>query len=84
MCSAGQRGVTKIIMNELSMNHKAKGFCADLADCKDNCMDTAGKGDLEKRSTAAFRASDIDDIILNTLGVLIGYGIYLAVKHIKR
>ena len=32
----------------------------------------------------AFRATDIDDIILNTLGVLIGYGIYLAVKHIKR
>ena len=27
------------------------------------------------------RASDIDDLILNTLGVAIGYGIYAAFKH---
>ena len=30
------------------------------------------------------RASDVDDLILNTLGVVIGYGIYAAVKHLKR
>ena len=30
------------------------------------------------------RASDVDDLILNTLGVVIGYGIYVAVKHLKR
>ena len=29
------------------------------------------------------RASDVDDLILNTLGVVIGYGIYAAVKHLK-
>lgn len=32
----------------------------------------------------ASRASDVDDLILNTLGVVIGYGIYAAVRHIKR
>ena len=32
----------------------------------------------------ASRASDIDDLILNTLGVVIGYGIYAAVKRLKR
>ena len=30
------------------------------------------------------RASDIDDLILNTLGVAIGYGIYAACKRLKR
>lgn len=30
------------------------------------------------------RASDIDDLILNTLGFLIGYGIYLLVRKIKK
>jgi len=30
------------------------------------------------------RVSDIDDLILNTLGFLAGYGIYLLVKVIKR
>lgn len=30
------------------------------------------------------RASDVDDLILNVLGVAIGYGIYAAVKHLKR
>ena len=30
------------------------------------------------------RASDVDDLILNTLGVVIGYGIYAAMKHLKR
>ena len=32
---------------------------------------------------AADRVSDIDDLILNTLGVAIGYGIYSLVKKIK-
>lgn len=31
----------------------------------------------------ASRASDIDDLILNTLGVIIGYGIYAFIKMIK-
>ena len=30
------------------------------------------------------RASDVDDLILNVLGVAIGYGSYAAVKHLKR
>ena len=30
------------------------------------------------------RASDIDDLILNTLGVVVGYGIYAACKRLKR
>ena len=30
------------------------------------------------------RASDVDDLILNTLGVSIGYGIYTAVKRLDR
>ena len=30
------------------------------------------------------RVSDVDDLILNALGVAIGYGIYAAVKHLKR
>ena len=30
------------------------------------------------------RASDVDDLILNVLGVAIGYGIYAAVKGLKR
>ena len=29
------------------------------------------------------RASDIDDLIVNTIGVAVGYGIYAAVKRIK-
>ena len=31
----------------------------------------------------AVRASDIDDLILNTLGVMAGYGIYALVKKLK-
>ena len=31
----------------------------------------------------ASRTTDIDDLILNTLGVMIGYGIYSLVKKIK-
>ena len=30
------------------------------------------------------RVSDVDDLILNSLGFLMGYGIYLLVKHIKK
>ena len=30
------------------------------------------------------RASDIDDLILNSLGFLMGYGIYLLVKKLRR
>ena len=30
------------------------------------------------------RASDVDDLILNTLGVAVGYGIYATVKHLKQ
>ena len=30
------------------------------------------------------RASDIDDLILNTLGYLIGYGIYLLVRKMRK
>ena len=30
------------------------------------------------------RASDIDDLILNTLGAAVGYGIYAAIKHLRR
>jgi glycopeptide antibiotics resistance protein len=30
------------------------------------------------------RASDIDDLILNTLGVLVGYGIYALIRQLKR
>ena len=30
------------------------------------------------------RVSDIDDLILNTLGFIMGYGIYLLVKKIRR
>lgn len=29
------------------------------------------------------RASDVDDLILNTLGVAVGYGVYTAVKRLK-
>lgn len=32
----------------------------------------------------ASRASDVDDLILNTLGTALGYGIYVTVKHMKR
>ena len=32
----------------------------------------------------ASRASDVDDLILNTLGVAIGYGIYVVIKRITR
>ena len=32
----------------------------------------------------ASRASDIDDLILNTLGVLVGYGIYALIRQLKR
>ena len=31
----------------------------------------------------ASRASDIDDLILNTLGVAVGYGIYALIRHLK-
>ena len=31
----------------------------------------------------ASRASDVDDLILNTLGVVAGYGIYAAARHLK-
>ena len=31
----------------------------------------------------AVRASDVDDLILNTLGCMVGYGIYALVKKIK-
>ena len=31
----------------------------------------------------ASRASDIDDLILNTLGVLIGYGVYVLIRQLK-
>lgn len=30
------------------------------------------------------RASDVDDLILNTMGVAIGYGIYAAFRRVKR
>jgi glycopeptide antibiotics resistance protein len=30
------------------------------------------------------RVSDIDDLILNSLGFLVGYGIYLLVKKLRR
>ena len=30
------------------------------------------------------RATDVDDLILNTLGVAVGYGIYAAFRHLKR
>lgn len=30
------------------------------------------------------RVSDIDDLILNSLGYLMGYGIYAGVRHMKR
>ena len=32
----------------------------------------------------ASRASDVDDLILNTLGVTVGYGIYTAFRHLRR
>ena len=32
----------------------------------------------------ASRASDVDDLILNTFGVIVGYGIYMAIKRVKR
>ena len=32
----------------------------------------------------ASRATDMDDLILNTLGVAVGYGIYTAIKGLKR
>ena len=32
----------------------------------------------------ASRATDVDDLILNVLGVAVGYGIYSAVKRLKR
>ena len=31
----------------------------------------------------ASRASDIDDLIMNTLGVVIGYGIYAAARRVS-
>ena len=30
------------------------------------------------------RATDIDDIILNTIGVIVGYGIYALIRYIRR
>ena len=32
----------------------------------------------------ASRASDVDDLILNTLGVTVGYGIFVVFKRLKR
>ena len=32
----------------------------------------------------AVRCSDVDDLILNTLGCMVGYGIYALVKYCKR
>ena len=32
----------------------------------------------------AIRATDIDDLILNTLGVMVGYGIYRLIKGRKK
>ena len=32
----------------------------------------------------ASRASDVDDILLNTLGVAVGYGVYAAVRQCRR
>ena len=32
----------------------------------------------------AVRASDVDDLILNTAGVLVGYGLYAIVRQIRR
>lgn len=32
----------------------------------------------------AVRASDVDDLILNTLGVVIGYGIYALVRKLRK
>ena len=32
----------------------------------------------------ASRASDIDDLILNTFGVAVGYGIYAVLKNFKQ
>ena len=32
----------------------------------------------------AVRASDVDDLILNSLGCLMGYGIYLIIKRIQK
>lgn len=31
----------------------------------------------------AVRASDVDDLILNTLGCMVGYGIYALVRKIR-
>ena len=30
------------------------------------------------------RATDIDDLILNTVGVIVGYGIYALILYIRR
>ena len=30
------------------------------------------------------RASDVDDLILNTFGVIIGYGIYALIRSVRR
>ena len=30
------------------------------------------------------RATDIDDLILNTIGVIVGYGIYALIRYIRR
>ena len=38
----------------------------------------------ENRRLFSVRASDVDDLILNVLGVAIGYGIYAVVKRLKR
>ena len=32
----------------------------------------------------ASRASDVDDLIMNTLGAAVGYGIYAVFKRLKR
>lgn len=39
---------------------------------------------LETEVAFPSRASDIDDLILNAFGVIVGYGIYAAFKRLKR
>ena len=62
----------------------------DCADFRDDLWKVVAAGVLISLSIEilqlpfASRMSDIDDVILNTLGVAAGYGIYAAVKCIKR
>ena len=56
----------------------------------DNCRKVAAAGAFISLCIEIFqlpfasRASDIDDIILNTLGVAVGYGIYAGIRWLKR